>query len=64
MAAGWAACMASITRPAAQSRIKSLFDQGFQQPGDVETRLGAYLGRLAADRLRVGESQVQAQAAG
>jgi enoyl-CoA hydratase/carnithine racemase len=61
MAAGWAACMASIARPAAQYRIKALFDQGFHQPGDVETRLGAYLGGLAADHSRAGESQVQAQ---
>ena len=29
IAAGWDACMASITRPAAQSRIKALFEQGF-----------------------------------
>jgi enoyl-CoA hydratase/carnithine racemase len=46
MAAGWDACMASIVRPAAQDRIKALFEQGFHKPGDAENRLGSYLGRL------------------
>jgi enoyl-CoA hydratase/carnithine racemase len=46
IAAGWDACMASIVRPAAQDRIKALFEQGFHQPGDAENRLGSYLGRL------------------
>jgi enoyl-CoA hydratase/carnithine racemase len=44
--AGWDACMASIARPAAQDRIKGLFEQGFHKPGDAEDRLGFYLGRL------------------
>jgi len=47
IAAGWDACMASIARPAAQERIKILFEQGFHQPGDAENRLGSYLGDLA-----------------
>ena len=46
IAAGWDACMASIARPAAQGRIKDLFEQGFHKPGDAEDRLGFYLGRL------------------
>jgi enoyl-CoA hydratase/carnithine racemase len=46
IAAGWDACMASIARPAAQGRIKALFEQGFHKPGDAEDRLGSYLGRL------------------
>jgi enoyl-CoA hydratase/carnithine racemase len=46
IAAGWDACMASIPRPAAQGRIKALFDQGFHRPGDAENRLGSYVGRL------------------
>jgi enoyl-CoA hydratase/carnithine racemase len=46
IAAGWDACMASIVRPAAQGRIKALFDRGFHEPGDVEDRLGFYLGQL------------------
>ena len=48
MAAAWDACMTSIARPAAQERIKSLFERGFHKPGDVEDRLGAYVGALAA----------------
>jgi len=48
IAAGWDACMNSIPRPAAQARIKALFEQGFHQPGDVENRLGSYVGRLGA----------------
>jgi enoyl-CoA hydratase/carnithine racemase len=46
IAAGWDACMASIVRPAAQDRVKALFEQGFHKPGDAEDRLGSYLGRL------------------
>ena len=46
IAAGWDACMGSIARPAAQDRIKALFEQGFHKPGDAEDRLGFYFGRL------------------
>jgi len=46
IAAGWDACMTSITRPAAQEKIKELFKQGFQKPGDAENRLGYYVGQL------------------
>jgi len=46
MAAGWDACIASIVRPATQKRFKTLFAEGFHKPGDVEDRLGYYLGRL------------------
>lgn len=46
IAAGWDTCMASIPRPAAQSRIKALLEQGFHRPGDAENRLGSYLERL------------------
>jgi enoyl-CoA hydratase/carnithine racemase len=46
IAAGWEACMTSIGRPAAQGRIKALFEQGFHRPGDAEDRLGFYLGQL------------------
>jgi enoyl-CoA hydratase/carnithine racemase len=46
IAAGWEACMASIVRPAAQERLRALFERGFHEPGDAEERLGSYLGRL------------------
>jgi enoyl-CoA hydratase/carnithine racemase len=46
ISAGWDACMASIGRPAAQGRIKELFEQGFHRPGDAEDRLGFYVGQL------------------
>ena len=46
IAAGWEACMTSITRPAAQEKIKLLFERGFHKPGDAETRLGFYVGEL------------------
>src|SRR6202453_2336623 len=46
IAAGWDTCMASIVRPAAQDKIKALFEQGFHRPGDAEDRLGFYVGRL------------------
>jgi enoyl-CoA hydratase/carnithine racemase len=46
IAEGWDACIKSIARPAAQRNFKSLFEQGFHKPGDVEDRLGYHLGRL------------------
>ena len=42
----WDVCFASIMRPAAQERIKKLMDQGFHKPGDVENRLGYYVGQV------------------
>jgi enoyl-CoA hydratase/carnithine racemase len=47
LGAGWDACMASLGRPAAQDGIKALMARGFHQPGDVENRLGYYLGQIA-----------------
>ena len=47
IAAGWDTCMTSIGRPAAQAKIKALFEQGFHRPGEAEDRLGFYLGRSA-----------------
>jgi enoyl-CoA hydratase/carnithine racemase len=49
MRAGWDACMASVKRPAAQARIKTLLEQGLQQPGDTQDRLGFHLGQLGLD---------------
>jgi enoyl-CoA hydratase/carnithine racemase len=46
MAAGWDRCIASIGRPVTQARMKVLFDRGFHQPGEVETRLGEALGEI------------------
>ncbi len=42
----WEAFIASLGRPAAQSRIGKLFERGFHTPGDVETRLGFHVGLL------------------
>src|ERR1700681_2373290 len=42
----WDVSFASIMRPAAQERIKKLMEQGFHRPGDVEERLGYYVGQL------------------
>jgi len=42
----WDVCLASIMRPAAQTRISGLLDQGLHKPGDVENRLGHYVGRI------------------
>jgi enoyl-CoA hydratase/carnithine racemase len=44
IAAGWDACITSVTRPATQARINGLMARGFHKPGDVENRLGYYLG--------------------
>jgi enoyl-CoA hydratase/carnithine racemase len=46
LGAGWDACIASLGRPAAQNGIKELMARGFHKPGDVENRLGYYLGQL------------------
>jgi len=46
MAAGWDACIASVTRPTTQARLTAFRQLGFHKPGDVEDRLGFYLGRL------------------
>ena len=50
IAAGWDAFIASINRPAAQGKLKALFELGFHKPGDVEDRLGAHLRGLTAQR--------------
>ncbi|MCA1414748.1 enoyl-CoA hydratase/isomerase family protein [Bradyrhizobium sp. NBAIM20] len=42
----WDAFLASLARPAAQSRIKALMARGFHRPGDVENRLGFHVGQL------------------
>jgi enoyl-CoA hydratase/carnithine racemase len=47
IAAGWDACLNSLRRPAAQTNIKTLMEQGFHKAGDVENRLGFYVGKLA-----------------
>ncbi len=46
IASGWDACLASMVRPAAQERIKTLMERGFHKPGDAENRLGYYVGQL------------------
>jgi hypothetical protein len=42
----WDAFIFSLQRPATQARIKKLMELGFHTPGDVETRLGHYVGQL------------------
>jgi enoyl-CoA hydratase/carnithine racemase len=42
----WDAFMASLGRPASQARIKALMEHGFHKAGDVENRLGYYVGQL------------------
>ena len=45
----WDAFLAALARPAAQARIQKLFERGFHEPGDVETRLGHHVGELGGD---------------
>jgi enoyl-CoA hydratase/carnithine racemase len=42
----WDAFIASVQRPASQTRIKKLMERGFHKAGDVENRLGYYVGQL------------------
>ena len=51
IAPGWEACMASIARPAAQARLRTLMERGFHKPGDVENRLGSHVGQLSSGLL-------------
>jgi enoyl-CoA hydratase/carnithine racemase len=46
LGAGWDACIAALGRPAAQDAIKALMARGFHKPGDVEDRLGYYVGEI------------------
>jgi enoyl-CoA hydratase/carnithine racemase len=48
IAAGWDSCITSVQRPDTQKRIKALMGRGFHKPGDVENRLGFYLGHQGA----------------
>jgi enoyl-CoA hydratase/carnithine racemase len=43
----WDAFIGALNRPAAQKRIRMLMERGFHRPGDVETRLGHYVGQIA-----------------
>ena len=43
----WGAFIASVGRPASQVRIKALMERGFHKAGDVENRLGYYVGELS-----------------
>jgi len=47
LGSGWDTCIASLGRPAAQEGIKALIARGFHKQGDVENRLGYYLGQIA-----------------
>jgi enoyl-CoA hydratase/carnithine racemase len=42
----WDAFIASVGRPAAQTRLNALMERGFHKPGDVENRLGYYVAHL------------------
>ena len=42
----WDAFLASLARPASQSRIKALMARGFHRAGEVENRLGFYVGQI------------------
>jgi enoyl-CoA hydratase/carnithine racemase len=45
----WEAFVASLGRPAAQARLRALFEQGFHVPGDIESRLGFHVGSIGAE---------------
>ena len=42
----WEAFIAALGRPTSQKRIKALMDRGFHRAGDVENRLGFYVGQI------------------
>jgi hypothetical protein len=47
----WDAFLGALGRPGAQAWIRMLFERGFHEPEDVESRLGYHVGQLgdAAD---------------
>lgn len=44
----WDAFLASLGRPACQTRIKALMARGFHRAGDVENRLGFHVGQIGS----------------
>jgi enoyl-CoA hydratase/carnithine racemase len=44
----WDAFLTALDRPETQARVAKLFERGFHQPGDVETRLGYHVGLLGS----------------
>src|SRR5262244_1776463 len=44
----WGAFVHSLGRTTTQERIKKLLERGFHKPGDVENRLGHYVGELGS----------------
>lgn len=46
LAAGWAAFIASVARPSAQTQLDALRKFGWHKPGDAENHLGSYLERV------------------
>ena len=46
----WDAFIASVGRPASQTRMKALMERGFHQAGDVENRPRYYVGQLGKGR--------------
>ena len=44
----WGAFLNSLGRTSSQERIKRLMERGFHTPGDVENRLGYYVGQIGS----------------
>ncbi|GMO99194.1 MULTISPECIES: enoyl-CoA hydratase/isomerase family protein [Bradyrhizobium] len=44
----WDAFLASLGRPASQTRIRALMARGFHRSGDVENRLGFHVGQIGS----------------
>lgn len=42
----WGAFLGALNRPAAKHRLEKLMERGFHKPGDVEARLGHYVGQI------------------
>jgi enoyl-CoA hydratase/carnithine racemase len=53
----WDAFIASVGRPASQTRLKALMESGFHTAGDVENRLGYYVGQISL--LGVGSTRIE-----
>jgi len=48
----WDAFIASVGRPASQTRLNALMKRGFHRAGDVENRLGYYVGQVGATSIQ------------
>jgi enoyl-CoA hydratase/carnithine racemase len=51
----WDAFIASVGRPASQTRFKALMERGFHRAGDAENRLGYHVGQTGTASIKIND---------